>query len=280
VLAGLAVVPLAARFDRPLADRAARASLVGTPVPPIVPTTTTVVPAPPVVAESTMATSALSTRTMSSATATTATTPTSAATPPDIEPGPLRPAAPGTYGLRVVADGSSQAGTLRIESGGAQVETVGGSTSTRVVRWSTAGDTLIASHDPGEPDCAWTPAPTELPGNLHEGRTWSSSASCTTSGPDGSSTVTREEDASIASRARTTYDDRPVDCWLVRRHIVETIRSEHATITTEAVRSELFAPSLGLAVYSVERLDVPDADGSVRSAMWSTELLAADQRDR
>jgi len=270
VLAGLAVVPLAVRLDRPLADGrplaepTERAALLGTPVPPTVPTTTANAP--------TTTTPAATTTTTSS---TTATTPTTAApaTAPDIEPGPLRAAAPGTYGLRVVADGSSQTGTLRVDTGGRQRESVGGSTSSRVVRWSTVGDTLVASHDPGEPDCAWSPAPTELPGDLHEGRTWSTTASCTTSSSDGPSSVTRSEDASVASRARTTFDDRPVDCWLIRRHIVETIRSEHATITTEAVRSELFAPALGLAVYRVERLDVPDADGSIRSATWSTELL-------
>ena len=216
----------------------------------------------------------MTTTTTTSTTATTPTT-TAAVTAPDIEPGPLQSAVPGTYGLRVVADGSSETGTLRVESVGRQLMTVGGSTSTRTVRWSPAGDTLIASHDPGEPDCAWSPAPMELPGDLRDGRTWSTTASCTTSSPDGPSTVTRQEDASVASRARTTFDGRPVDCWLVRRHIVETIRSAHTTITTEAVRSELVAPSLGLVVYRVERLDVPDADGSIRTATWSTELLGS-----
>ena len=110
---------------------------------------------------------------------------------------------------------------------------------------------------------------------MAEGRAWSTQAGCEGRDPDGTFTVDRHEDASVTGRARTSLDGEPVDCWLVRRHVVETIRTARVTVTTESVRSELFAPSLGLTVYAVERMDVPGADGSTQSAMWTTELLTA-----
>ena len=191
----------------------------------------------------------------------------------DIDPGQLERPWPGAYRLRVVSEDAADTGSLTVDASGREVLQVADSRWWRVLGWTDSGGALLESHDAAEPACDWLPAPLAVPADMREGRSWTTNAACTTDGPDGPTNITRNEDAAVTGRARTTVDGTPVDCWLVRRHVVEQLQSAGARVTTESVRSELFAPRLGLTVYAVERMDVPSSNGSVQSAIWSTELL-------
>lgn len=197
-----------------------------------------------------------------------------APTPTPIEPGPVVLPAPGRYEERVVhGDGSTSAATLVVSTAGQGRR-----------RLSEGGDTdrLLAISDGdgfeeltagrGDAGCDWSPAAMVVPPRLTDGATWVTDATCTTR--DGTTDVTRHEEAVVRGRARTTVGDERVDCWLIERRTVTTSRLDAATVVVESVSTELFAPSLGLPVYRTSRTDIPRADGTVVSVLLSTEVLS------
>lgn len=194
---------------------------------------------------------------------------------PVIQPGLLRPPHFGTYPIHVVTNGQSADGTLYVGRDGTQRVVVGQAKRATKLRWSaTEGDLVRTGEASGDGSCSWNPAAVLIAPNLTEGRSWSSDVTCVTSaGPD-TLTIRRQETAKVSRRVRTQVSGQPLDAWLIERHIVTTSRSPGVIAVTEEAVSELFAPQIGLSVYSLSRTDVPRADGGVDSVVESIELDA------
>ncbi len=81
------------------------------------------------------------------------------------------------------------------------------------------------------------------------------------------------EQAKVGSLARTTIDAVPIQVFVIERHRLFTESGAGASLTTEWQATDLFAPSLGLAVYEVAKTVAPNQDGSVTTTTTVSELL-------
>lgn len=133
---------------------------------------------------------------------------------------------------------------------------------------------LVASGDPRtDGACGWDGRSTSVPHDLKDGKTWSSRITCDSTVNKQPVKVVRVEQAAVTKRARTQLAGRSVDTWLIERRISVTIKAEDFTTTSDSLSTELFAPGLGIAVYSTSRTDVPLPDGTTRPAYASEEVL-------
>jgi hypothetical protein len=112
-----------------------------------------------------------------------------------------------------------------------------------------------------------------VPSDLRDGRTWSSRVTCESEVDDNEVKVVRLEEAKVTKRARTQLAGRSLDTWVIERRISVTIRAEDFTTTSVSISTELFAPELGIPVYSTSRTDVPLPDGGTNAVYASEEVL-------
>jgi hypothetical protein len=205
---------------------------------------------------------------------------TSSSAPPEraptVQPGPLRPPAPGSYPIRFVSSGEAMDGILVIDDEHWQRRRVGSEVrSVQQLTWGDRGAVLAASGEPGEDgSCRWDGPAVAVPNDLGEGRSWSSRTTCRSEVAGAPVRVVRREQARVSKRARTQLDGRTVDTWVIDREIALTIEAETFTTTSVSISTELFSPDLGLAVYQTSRTDVPMPDGTVRSVYASEEVLS------
>jgi hypothetical protein len=184
---------------------------------------------------------------------------------------------PGRYPIKVVSSGTEASGTLVVTSDGWQRRGLGaaGSARTEQLAWSDAGARLVASGEPGSDGaCTWEGRSTSVPSDLRDGRTWSSRVTCDSTVGSQGVKVVRVETATVSKRARTQLGGRTLDTWVIDRRITVTIRAQEVTTTSVSISTELFAPGLGIAIYSTSRTDVPLPDGSTRPVYASEEVLS------
>ncbi len=211
------------------------------------------------------------------AAATASTTPmpttTTVAVAPPIVPGTLRAPQPGVYAVRSEVNGAEREGTLTVAPDGTQVLAIGDTARQLRVDWSNARGVLVATGAPNTTgSCEWTSGAVVVPSNLRERRRWSSTTSCVTSSATNAAvTVRRQETANVTRRVRTQIGDVVIDTWLIERRVILTARSLGQTTITEELSQEFFAPTVGLSVYKVHRIDTSRPDGVVESV---TETIA------
>ena len=203
------------------------------------------------------------------------TTTTTGVRGPTILPGPLRTPHYGTYAVRTVANDQPATGTLYVGRDGTQRLMVNHAARTTKLRWSTQGELLRSGDGRSEGSCNWTPPAIVIATALTEGRRWSTTVRCTSQVGEITTTVTRQESAKVTQRVRTDIDGKPIDTWMIERHVVATQHADGTTVVIEEASTELFAPSIGMAVYKLSRTDFPRADGTVESVLESIELATA-----
>lgn len=193
---------------------------------------------------------------------------------PLIDPGPVSPPRAGAYPVRVTTNGVPSEGTLTIAADGTQRVDFGTNRVARL-RWTPTGGQLLRTGEAkGDNSCWWNPTPMFIPSVLKEGRTWSSDVTCVTSLGSDTLTIRRQETAKVTRRVRTQIGTERLDAWLIERRIVTTSRGMTTSVMEEAT-TELFAPRIGLNVYTLRRIDVPGARGGLDSITESVELAAS-----
>jgi hypothetical protein len=193
---------------------------------------------------------------------------------PPIVPGALHRPKPGTYAIEVRSGGTSTRGTLAVDPEQWQRRAVGGDRRAALVVWDRDGAKLASSGEPGaDGACDWDQEALEVPADLAVGRTWSSRVTCTSTISGRSVHLERIETAEVEGKARTTLDGGTIDTWVIDRRVVLSIEGKGISTVTDATSTELFAPDLGLPVFSASHTKVPQADGSTRTVDASEELL-------
>ncbi len=187
-------------------------------------------------------------------------------------PGALRAPRAGTYDVRVDTSGRKTTGTVTVSKDGAQSVAIDGFVQESRLAWSARALLIRSAAPSGDGSCEWTPAPVLLAPRLTEGRRWSSSAACTTTVNKTVVTITRQESSKVTRAAHATLDGKPIDTWVIERHVITTQRRGSATTVIEQASTELFAPSLGLPVFKLVRTETPRPDGTVETVLQSIEL--------
>jgi hypothetical protein len=140
--------------------------------------------------------------------------------------------------------------------------------------WDRDGALLASSGEPGaDGSCDWDHEALEVPTDLAAGRTWSSRVACDATISGRPVHLERIETAEVEGKARTQLAGGSIDTWVIDRRVVLSIEGKGISTVTDATSTELFAPDLGLAVFTASRTKVPQPDGSVRTVEASEELL-------
>jgi hypothetical protein len=195
---------------------------------------------------------------------------------PLVQPGPLHAPTFGTYPIHVTTNSQTTEGTLVVGRDGSQRITIGDAKRAVKLRWSTTkGELLRTGEARADGSCAWNPAVLAIAANLTEDKSWSSDVTCVTSSGDDTITIRRQDTAKVMQRVRTQVAGVQLDAWLIERHVITTSRGPGLMSVTEEAVSELFAPKIGLDVYTLRRTDTPRPDGGVDSVLETIELGSA-----
>jgi hypothetical protein len=202
------------------------------------------------------------------------TTTTPPASSPTIHPGALHRPKAGTYAIDVTSGGSKTRGTLSVTADQWQRRVVGDDRRAELLVWDRGGARLASSGEPGaDGACDWDEQALAVPTDLAEGRTWSSRVTCDSTISGRAVHLERIETAAVSRRARTHVDGASVDTWVIERRVLLSIEGRGISTVTDATSTELFAPELGLPVFTASRTKVPQPDGTVRTVDASEELL-------
>jgi len=213
-------------------------------------------------------------------------TPAGHAARPSASDDPIAPPATGRYTYRADVNGESSTTTLSVLAASAprphvvrQIERhlVDGRWTNDVVDWSRTGAAVTATSSAGG-RCDYDRPLTIVPAQLALGTHWDVASTCTATADGERVTLTRVEHGEVRDRATTSYAGTRIMTWFIARTASETEQRSGSSITATMSSTELFAPSLGVAVYRVSRTDLPGDDGSVASIASSLELLSFSPR--
>jgi hypothetical protein len=278
VLALLALAVLAVRWDDPGAAIVAIRS-TSAPAAASAPPVTTISAASDTAASdgatSTSTSSTIPPRTSGATSARRATAASSAAAArPAISPAALHRPKPGAYAIEVRSGGTGTRGTLIVDPEQWQRRAVGDDRRSELLVWDRDGALLASSGAPGaDGACEWDHEALEVPFDLAAGRAWSSRATCDSTIRGRVVHLERIETAEVEGTARTKLDGGTIDTWVIDRRVVLSIVGEGISTVTDATSTELFAPDLGLSVFTASRTKVPQPDGSTQTVDATEELL-------
>lgn len=193
---------------------------------------------------------------------------TSTTAPASTAPGPLAAPKAGTYDVQITSSTAKVPGQLLIGADGSQRLSFGDQVRSSKLRWThSQGEVLEAG------TCEWSPKVVEIAPNLAPGKQWSNSSSCVATTTQGPMTIQRQESAVVRESVRVPINGTPIYTWRITRRIITTQKVAGKTRVVDEATTELFAPSLGLAVYRASQIDITNPDGTVVSTAEAVELV-------
>lgn len=193
---------------------------------------------------------------------------TTTSAPVSLIPGPLAAPRAGTYDVQITSATARVPGQLLVSADGSQRLSFGDQVRSSRLRWThSQGEVLEAG------SCEWSPKVVEIAPNLAPGKQWSNSSSCVATTTQGAMTIQRQESAAVRESVRVPINGTPINTWRITRRIITTQRVAGQTRVVDEATTELFAPSLGLAVYRASQVNITNPDGTITSTVESVELV-------
>lgn len=193
---------------------------------------------------------------------------TSTTAPISLIPGPLAAPRAGTYDVQIISATAKVPGQLLVRADGSQRLSFGDQVRSSKLRWTQSQGEALE-----DGSCSWSPKVVEIAPNLEPGKQWSNSSSCVATTTEGPMTIQRQESAAVRESVRVPVNGTPINTWRITRRIITTEKVAGQTRVVDEATTELFAPSLGLAVYRASQIDITNPDGTITSSAEAVELV-------